>query len=162
MAQYLIQDTTLTNMANKIRSISDGSSEQYTATQMVTELGNVESEIDTQTDLITDLIAAINNLPDAGAGEDLEALGVLCSWDIMTNESSYPVITIYNRHPTYYLKCTIYNDNDTPANFDDGSGNAIADGAVTIYPDDWATFIIEEIFAGGPVYVDDVRWTKNA
>ena len=161
MAQYLIQDTTLTGMANKIRSISDGSSEQYTATQMVTELGNVESEIDTQTDLIIDLIAAINNLPDAGVGGDLEALGVLCSWDIMTDESSYPVITIYNRHPTYYLKCTIYNDNDMPANFDDGSGNAAVGGAVTIYPDDWATFIIEEAFAGGPVYVDDVRWTKN-
>jgi hypothetical protein len=163
MAEYLIQDTTLTGMANKIRSITDGRSEQYTATQMVTELGKMESEIDTQTDLIMDLIDAINNLPDAG-GEDLEALGALCSWDVMTDASSYPVITIYNRHPTYYLKCTIYNDGDMPANFDDGSGTVTADGAVTVYPDDWATFIIEDRFVAvdSEVYVDGVRWTKNA
>jgi hypothetical protein len=161
MAEYLIQDTTLTGMANKIRSISDGSSEQYTATQMVTELGNMESEIDTQTDLIIDLIDAINNLPDAGAGEDLEALGALCQWEIMTDTSSYPVITIYNRHPTYYLKCTVYNENGTPANFDDGTGTAVEGGAVTVSPDEWATFIIEEAMSTGYVYIEDVRWTKN-
>jgi hypothetical protein len=62
----------------------------------------------------------------------------------MTDESSYPVITIFNRHPTYYLKCTIYNSNDMPANFDSGSGTAAVEGAVTVSPDDWATFIIED------------------
>lgn len=111
MAQYLIQDTTLTNMANKIRSISDGSSEQYTATQMVTELGKMESEIDTQTDLIGDLLDAINNLPNAGSNTP-EALEVLCDWSTMLDSASALVVIVRNLHPSYYLECSVevYSD----------------------------------------------------
>ena len=163
MAQYLINDTTLTNIAGGIRSIND-STDNYTPSQMITELNNMKNEVENQTDLIIDLIAAINNLPNASEAGDLEALGVLCSWDVMTNDSSYPVITIYNRHPTYYLKCTIYNSDGIVADFDDGSGTAATGGVVTVSPDDWATFIIEDTFIDNDsqVYIDNVRWTKNA
>ena len=109
------------------------------------------------------VIANLQKLATLVDSNDLEALGALCSWDIMTNQSSHPVITIYNRHPTYYLKCTIYDDTDTPAIFDDGNGTDIDDGNVIVSPDDWATFVIEEQFVNNArtVYIDNMRWTKN-
>lgn len=110
------------------------------------------------------VIANLQKLATLVDNGNIEALGALCDWDIMTNESSHPVITIYNRHPTYYLKCTLYNDNDTPAIYDDGNGDVIEDGEIIVSPDDWATFIIEEAFVDGynsQVYIRDVRWTKN-
>lgn len=109
------------------------------------------------------VIAALKEMATLVDSNDLEALGALCDWDIMTNESSHPVITIYNRHPTYYLKCTIYDDTGMPAIYDDGNGTDIDDGNVIVSPDTWATFIIEEQFVNGgsTVYIENMRWTKN-
>ena len=78
MAQYLIQDTTLTNIADGIRGIND-SIDNYKPAQMVTELNAMANEVNTQTDLIADILEAVNNLPEANAATANVVSGTITS-----------------------------------------------------------------------------------
>lgn len=46
------------------------------------------------------------------SGVDLEALGVLCDWEVTTDSLSYPTVTVINYHPSYFLHCTVLFDGD--------------------------------------------------
>ena len=107
------------------------------------------------------VIADLQKMATLVDSNDLEALGALCDWTVMTDGSSYPVVCIYNRHPTYYLKCEMYDDNGGVLEWDDGNGNVSGD-TITVSPDDCATFYIDEPLSGNMVYIDNVRWTRNA
>lgn len=43
----------------------------------------------------------------ADGGVDLEALGVLCEWSVMSDTSSTTGVSIINHHPSYYLHCDV-------------------------------------------------------
>ena len=99
----------------------------------------------------------------AAQSGDLEALGVLCDWQITTDSDSCPLLTIINHHPSYYLHCTVCDeygadwwDYDT----DDYFGWEVY---VTVPPDSTKTIYADTPFSEiKPVYIDNVRWSANA
>lgn len=92
-----------------------------------------------------------------GSSEDLEALGVLCDWQLMTDSYSFPIVTIINYHPSYYLHCDIIFDGEmvpfvvSPA--------PDADGTASSYS--WADYGLPFSDTGN-IDVIDVRWKANA
>ena len=94
--------------------------------------------------------------------DDLEALGALCDWDIMLDSNSRLVVSIENKHPSYYLKCTVTNR--TAGNFVDPEDNSILNNTleVTLEPGDIGTFALNAPEWGlDSIYIDNVRWTAN-
>ncbi len=93
---------------------------------------------------------------------DLEALGTLCDWQITTDSNSWPVITIVNYHPSYYLHCAIYDeagssmyDPDTDIYFDGVS--------VVVPPNSSRSVAFDYSFSYiKPLYIDNVRWKASA
>jgi hypothetical protein len=88
--------------------------------------------------------------------EGIEALGVLCDWQVMTDQSSFPIVTIINYHPMYYLHCDIDYDGETvpfvvpPADS--------AEGAVASYS--WADYGVP--FSDvKQIDIQNVRWSAN-
>lgn len=92
-----------------------------------------------------------------GSSEDLEALGVLCDWQFMTDASSFPIVTIINYHPSYYLHCDIIFDGETVPFVVSPAPDA--DGTASSYS--WADYGLPFSEAG---YIDvvNVRWKANA
>lgn len=60
MAEYLIQDTTLENIADEIRTLS-GIEETITPSKMKEKLNGANSAIQTEADLIAQILAALNS-----------------------------------------------------------------------------------------------------
>lgn len=92
-----------------------------------------------------------------GSSEDLEALGVLCDWQFMTDASSFPIVTIINYHPSYYLHCDIVFDGETVPFVVSPAPDA--DGTASSYS--WADYGLAFSEAK---YIDvvNVRWKANA
>lgn len=74
MAKYFIQDTTLTNLADKIR-VLNGTEDTMTATEMVDNVQTANSEVDTQSALI-DQLSEILEGKAAGGSEVIETCDV--------------------------------------------------------------------------------------
>lgn len=113
MAKYLIDGATLTSIADAIRNGSqwDGAWQDVDITpeQMPSAIEDIRYDgyCDGEE---TGYAAGYDKGYDDGyeegkadGGVDLEALGELCEWMITTDSNSYPVITIRNMHPSYYL-----------------------------------------------------------
>ena len=99
------------------------------------------------------ILDTVNSLPDAGGGnsEDLEALGVLCDWQITTNSDSVPIITIINYHPSYYLHCDIESTMDGELYH------------IVIAPDDSDSYTdIYTLTYGEQIDIMNVRWKASA
>lgn len=60
MAEYLIQDTTLTNLGDKIRVLS-GTEDAMTPAAMASNVDEANTEVDTQADLIAQIMEILNN-----------------------------------------------------------------------------------------------------
>lgn len=60
MAKYLIQDTTLENIADEVRTLS-GIEETMTPSKMKEKLNGANSAIQTEADLIAQILAALNS-----------------------------------------------------------------------------------------------------
>ncbi len=69
MAEYLIQDTTLTSLADKIRVLS-GTEGTMMPSQMIANVQSANDEIDVQSALIDQLIAALEGKVTGGSGGD--------------------------------------------------------------------------------------------
>ena len=131
---------------------------------------------------VSDLADGVQLAYDAGYSKgssenslDLEALGALCSWELTSDSHSYPIITIINHHPTYYLKC-IVADTDGNIVYALPAGSSTATGGVsvgdtprelTVGPDSSSTFYVDISFSQGlldgeKVQVQNLRWTANA
>lgn len=92
---YLIKGETLTAIADAIRTNAPDNYEGYV---MIPE----------------EMPDAIRNVRQEGfddgyaegkknSGVDLEALEELCEWMLTSDSMSNPMITIFNRHPSYYM-----------------------------------------------------------
>ena len=118
---------------------------------------------------VSDLADGVQLAYDAGYSKgssenslDLEALGALCDWEIMTNYESYPIIAITNHHPTYYLKCTI-QDIDGDSILDTEDDSEYPNGVVTVPPNSTTISVyIEYPFSDiDPITISDMRWTAD-
>ena len=87
MAEYLIQDTTLTNLGNKIRVLS-GSQDAMTPAAMASNVDEANTEVDTQTDLIAQILDV---LISKGATLPAKVIPVAISG---TGDSTYCVVRI--------------------------------------------------------------------
>ena len=98
-----------------------------------------------------------------GSSEDLEALGALCEWSIMTNSESIPTIYVYNYHPTYYMHCCLMTGiGDCPYYSTEDDDIFVEDGAVVIEPGGYLELWYESPFSAlDGIEVLDVRWTKD-
>ena len=67
MARYLIEDTTLTDIANNIRSFTD-SNELLSPTNMISDLSEANEHINTQTNLINHIQSALIGKASGGSG----------------------------------------------------------------------------------------------
>lgn len=88
-----------------------------------------------------------------GSAEDLEALGVLCDWQVTTDSNSYPTITVVNYHPSYYLHCVIA-----------GRGWEQYEENVVVAPNSSYSTFIEGYALSNivPIYIENVRWKASA
>ena len=68
--EYLIQDTTLTALADEVRELS-GTTDKMSIDTMTNNLGDANDEVGNQADLIAQIKSAVDNLPEAG-GESTE------------------------------------------------------------------------------------------
>lgn len=71
MAEYLIQGTTLTSIANEIRTLS-GTEATLSPAEMRNKVNTANEEVNIQTDLITQIKNTVDSLPEAGSsGESI-------------------------------------------------------------------------------------------
>lgn len=99
-----------------------------------------------------------------GSSEDLEALGALCDWSIMTDTSSIPLICLVNYHPTYYMCCTVYTDSgDIPYYYDENGDEVYPEyGEVVVAPNSVLDLTFDYPMSSmGGIYVENVRWTRD-
>lgn len=95
----------------------------------------------------------------AGQTEGLEALGVLCEWQVMVDSYSIPVVDIANCHPSYYLHCTVMESHQNsiqyqvnlviPPNSSRSYSSQRYDDSSVSYGDLW-------------FHVENVRWKASA
>lgn len=98
--------------------------------------------------------AGVNILGVTGTygGEDLEALGSLCEWIVRMDDDSIPVVTIWNLHPTYFLKCSV--------EYTSVAGSDRRD--LTIDPgEDLSVDYQVAIASGNDISVENIRWVKE-
>lgn len=99
-----------------------------------------------------------------GSSEDLDALGALCDWSIMTDTSSIPIICLVNYHPTYYMCCTVYTDSgDIPYYYDENGYEVYPEfGEVVVAPNQVLDLTFDYPMSSmGGIYVENVRWTRD-
>ena len=98
-----------------------------------------------------------------GSSEDLEALGALCEWSIMTNSESIPTIYIYNYHPTYYMHCCLMTGiGDIPFYSTEEEDIYPEGGNLVIEPGECLCVTYDNAFSVlDGIEVLDVRWTKD-
>ena len=98
-----------------------------------------------------------------GSSEDLEALGALCDWSIMTNSESIPTIYIYNYHPTYYMHCCLMTGiGDIPFYSTEEEDIYPEGGNLVIEPGECLCVTYDNAFSSlDGIEVLDVRWTKD-
>lgn len=83
--------------------------------------------------------------------QDIEALGVLCDWEIESGLSSVPTITITNHHPSYYLVCNV-TSNLSEISYSDWC----------IDPDDSASVTFPRALGENDfVQIENIRWSKS-
>lgn len=130
-------------------------------TQLNTNIGTINNEVNNQATIIAQIKAALAELSTEGSGTDLEALGALCDWQIMTDSNSLPLVSIRNYHPSYYLLCELWDSNHNPWwDYDDDSD--LVDGEVVIPPGTSKTFYRDDSFGATQlIHVDNVRWVAN-
>lgn len=66
MAEYLVKEESLTAIADQIRILS-GTGEAMSLDEMATNVGEANTEVDSQADLIVQIKSAVDNLPEAGS-----------------------------------------------------------------------------------------------
>lgn len=86
MAEYLVQDTSLTSIADAIRDI-DGSTDKVTPSGMVTALEGVNTEVVTQADLISQIATVLEGKSAGGASFET------CSVDITVSAGTINDVT---------------------------------------------------------------------
>lgn len=101
--EYLIYGETLTAITDKMRDLTPYN-------------GDINEDDPIKPEKIPEMLPLIRQDGydegyEKGQTEGLEALDALCEWSIMSNSQSYPIVTIINRHPSYYLHCEIYGVN---------------------------------------------------
>lgn len=102
---------------------------------------------------IYDAGVKVGKAEGGGSSTDLEALGALCDWSMVSNSESEPMVTIMNHHPSYYLICDIYAESV------DGNDWGVG---VTVDPNSNTSITVPFPFnMGANVEVYDVRWTQN-
>lgn len=132
MAKYVIDGATLTAIADAIRDYAS-------------ELGTMTPSA---------MVGAIDVVYEKGyadgqadSGVDLEALGELCEVVTMVDSAGELYVAIFNRHPTYYLHCTVNHTNF-------GSMN------VVVSPNGMKSYTVWDI--DKEFYIDNVRWKASA
>ena len=80
-------------------------------------------------------------------GVDLEALGELCEVVTMVDSAEDLYVSIFNRHPTYYLHCTV-------------SHNDIGSIDEVVPPNKATFFTVSNIYR--EFYINNVRWKASA
>ena len=177
MAEYLIKEETLVAMGNNIRSHLNNEESRYGPKEMTTAL---DGSINHQTDLIAQIQAVVDNLPEAGSNEgdgdiggnseELEEMILngdenyedegnqfynVYKWIDLWNSnlSSAPVvISAINRHPTKWLHAYI--------RWTDQQGGYVNYSVIPIPPDDGENSI--EIDIPVDKYVlEGVRWSDD-
>lgn len=139
MAKYVIDGATLTAIANKIREKAPEAWGDDPITPEYMPSG-VECAYDDGWD-------AGYNAGKAASGAALEALGELCEVATMVDSAEELVVAVYNRHPTYYLHCTMIHTNIGTVN-------------VVVSPNSMKTYAVASIYK--EFRVDNVRWKKSA
>lgn len=88
---------------------------------------------------------------EAGGGnnsDDISALGVLCDWQLTTDSTSYPTVTVTNYHPFYYLICDIYIGEES--------------SELVVAPDDVGSRYLETVFSETRLIdIANVRWSSD-
>jgi hypothetical protein len=140
---------------------------------------------------VSDLADGVQLAYDAGYSKgssensvDLEALGALCEFDWSTDSNSYPIFTVINHHPTYYLHADVSSttngnifviDNDEwnpgngedPVDYDTDLGTKSS--TITVEPNDsYSCYIKVNLSSLTPsgagvntVYLKNMRWTAS-
>lgn len=103
----------------------------------------------TNTALI-DWLYANGELLSAETAGDLEAIGVLCDWQVTMDSASNATITIVNYHPSYYLHCDVTDTMD---------GEVYT---IVVSPEDSDSYIANGYAGGESIYVMNVRWKASA
>lgn len=99
---------------------------------------------------------------NVGQSEGLEALGALCDWSLTLDPNSFPIITIVNHHPSYYLHCDVYDDIGNSV-LDYETDDPFVDGVITVAPNSYLSLYIDGVpKEGNAVLVENVRWSANA
>ncbi len=110
MSKYVIDGTTLTNIADAIRRASPYDYQTITPEEMpqCIEAGVRDPAFDD----------GYEYGYAKGQTEGLEALGALGEWNVVITSEDYYSIAIRNFHPSYYLHCDIvYIGGDGQSNF---------------------------------------------
>jgi hypothetical protein len=86
-----------------------------------------------------------------GTNTELEALGALCDWELVSSSSLALVITNY--HPTHYLICDVANSAD----------NGVNDGTYVVSPNSSDSVIFDDVQdqGAGSLYVTNIRWSTT-
>ena len=69
MADYLIKGETLTNIADEVRELS-GTTIPKTTSSMLSDINAANTEISSQSNIIDQILSAVDELPEAGSGSE--------------------------------------------------------------------------------------------
>lgn len=151
MAKYLIDSATLTAIANKIREMAPSAwgDEPITPEKMPS---GVECAYDDGWDNGYTHGKSVGYADGYSNGQTygLEALGVLCEWQIVVTSEDFWNVIIANHHPSYYLHCDLHFPGESVANIViSPNGSHDAESGRRVEQDEL-------------VYVDNVRWKASA
>lgn len=110
----------MTALANEVRELS-GSSAKMGIDDMTTNVSNANEEVDNQTDLIAQIKAVVDNLPEAGDSDNNPVYtvknslsgNVMFGGTIIASEESVQFPIVYNIKNTAMLQIAISSDIDT-------------------------------------------------
>lgn len=160
MAKYVIDGATLTEIADAIRRFTR-TEQGYDIPQSITP-ERMPDHIETyvaDSNYDKGYADGYDTGYSAGQTEGLEALGELCEWMVTTDSNSYPMITIRNMHPSYYLHGTLVT-------YDWRSGHTSKRTTFVVSPNASKSYTPLQssslTFGDVQFNLEDVRWKASA
>ena len=156
MAEYLIQDTTLTSIANEIRTLS-GTEETLSPTEMKEKVAEGNENIATEADLIAQIQTALEGKSSGGnnGSNEEEVYELIFETDGISYLNSLDYISYDNNEYKFHSDTILKDISEYPISF----SNVVLKTPITFYIDGGATAAIEII--SNINYITSVDYSNN-